>query len=231
MEIKRFEFILEAAQPIAHAEESLGNTSVLMRRKVCTPTGRWVRVPCITADTMRHGLREAAAFTYLDAAGLLGEALTEAALRLLFAGGMVTGSAGGSIRLGDYRTMVDLFPPLALLGGCAQNRLIPGRMCVDDATLICEEQAHALPSWVCDWLAAQSRGLDSARAHVEEAQRVRMDPTLDPLKRTLLTTEQDAQIESRLEASEQAATHEDDAGAGRARSSMMPRRYERLAQG
>jgi len=227
----RLEFVLEAAQPIAHAEESFGNSSVLMRRKVALPNGQWVRVPCITADTMRHGLRDAAAWAYLDAAGIETAGLSEAALRLLFAGGMVTGSAGGSVRLNDYRTMTDLFPPLALLGGCAQNRVIPGRVQVDDASLVCHEQAHALPEWVRTWLNEQRRPLDHARAHVEEVQRVRMDPTLDPVKRKMLTETQRLLVESRLTESETAATDDDDVATEASKSSMLPRRYERLAEG
>lgn len=226
MEQRRFEFVLRAEQPIAHAEETLGNSSVIMRRKVRQPGGGWSRVPYVTGDTMRHGLREAAALAYLDAAGLLGkQPLTESALRLLFSGGMMMGgAAGGTIRLDEYREVCDLFPPLALLGGCAQNRVIQGRLFVDDATLVCTEQADTLPEWVKEY----SGTLESCRAHVEEVQRVRMDPSLDPGRRKLLTAEEAEQVERRLADSEKAIDQQDiDA----ARSSMMPRRHERIAQG
>ncbi|MGH8630893.1 MAG: hypothetical protein ACREU7_09045, partial [Burkholderiales bacterium] len=116
MERKRLEFILEARSPIAHHQETFGNTAVLMRQKVRQPDGSFAAVPIITGDTMRHGLREAGTYCLLDCAGLLGEALTEQALRLLFAGGMVTGS-GSVVKLDEYREMVDLVPTLALLGG------------------------------------------------------------------------------------------------------------------
>lgn len=226
MDTKRFDIILRAEQPIAHHAEVLGNAALLMRRKVRQPDGGFADVPYITGDTMRHGLREAAAMAYLDAAGLLGATLSEAALRLLFAGGMVTGSAGGSVRLGDYRELCELFPPLALLGGCAQNRVIPGRLAVDEATLICTETAHLLPEHVLEWVGAAP--LSSQRAHVEEAQRVRMDPLLDPSKRTLLVADQRQQVEMRMELREGAAT---DAAAAETKSTMLPRTYERVVQG
>src|SRR4030042_561542 len=144
MEQRKYEFILEAKQPIAHASETYGNMSVVMRERVRQPDGRWVAVPVITGDTMRHGLREAGTYCLLDCAGLRDAQLGEAALRLLFAGGMVTGSSA-TINLGQYREMVDLLPHLALLGGCAQNRVIAGRMQVDSAILCCEEARPVLP--------------------------------------------------------------------------------------
>lgn len=88
---------------------------------------------------MRHGLREAIAWAMLDAAGLMGDALSEAALRLLFAGGMVTGSGGDAIKLSEYRELVGIVPSLGLLGGCAQNHVVPGAVHCDEAVLICEE--------------------------------------------------------------------------------------------
>src|SRR5262245_29758625 len=110
-EQKRFEFILQAAEPIAHHSETYGNAQVAMRKKVRQPDGSFASVPCITGDTLRHGLREASTYALLDAAGMLADPdLSESACRLLFAGGMITGSAGGAVKLGDYAEMVDLIP-------------------------------------------------------------------------------------------------------------------------
>jgi len=228
MEQRRFSFLLEAAQPIAHHEEVFGNHAVVMRRKVRQPDGGWASVPVITGDTMRHGMREAAAYAFLDAAGLLDAGqLSESALRLLFAGGQVMGSAGGAVKLGDYRDMVDLVPTLALFGGCAQNRVIPGRLWVDDAVLVCSEQAHALPEW-----AVQAAGqLDTYRSHIEQAQRVRMDPTLDPGKRKMLSAGAQESAEQRLLRSENASEMNDARGKGSEKSTMLPRSFERVAQG
>ena len=67
----RVDFVLEAVQPIAHHEEVIGNSAVAMRRKIRQPDGGWSRVPVVTADTMRHGLRETAAYFVLEHAGML----------------------------------------------------------------------------------------------------------------------------------------------------------------
>lgn len=231
VEQKRIELILEATQPIAHHADAIGNTSVLMREKVRQPAGTWASVPMVTGDAMRHGLREAGSLALLDAAGLLGEKLSESALVLLFAGGTIAGSPGSSVKLADYRTMVDLIPPLALLGGCAQNRSIPGRVAVDSARLVCQETAHLLPEWVVEWARTERGSLHSCRAHVEEEQRVRMDPRLDPGKRQLLAPGERLGIEDRLAASEKASEAGDVVAKDAAKSSMMPRRYEVVSSG
>jgi hypothetical protein len=233
MERIRYEFILEAESAIAHHSETFGNSAVLMDRRVRQRDGSFVRVPVVTADTMRHGMREAAAYALLDAAGLLSAgALGEAALRLLFAGGMVTGRGdAGAISLDQYRRMSDLIPSIALFGGCADNRVIPGRLFVDDAQLACVETSHHLPSWVAEWLAAQPSTLDVARAHVEEVQRVRMDPTLDPGKRKLLSAGAEVEVSRRLLSSEVAHEEGDALAREASKSTMLPRRFEVLVQG
>lgn len=231
-EIKRYEFVLRAQTAIAHHAEVFGNSAISMRRKIRQPDGTFAQVPIVTGDTMRHGLREASAYAVLDAAGMLdAPALTESALRLLFAGGMISGKGDAStIKLDQYREMVDLMPPLALLGGCAQNRSIPGRMQVDDALLICDETRHVLPAWVAEHLDASGQAIDSARTHVEEVQRVRMDPSLVPDKRALLT-DGGASVEKRLGKSETASSAGDALAKDDAKSTMLPRRFETVVAG
>ncbi len=231
MKQERYEFVLEAREPISHAQESIGNVSVIMRQKVRQPDGSFAQVPIITGDTMRHGLREAASYALLECAGMLGDSLSEQALRLLFAGGMVTGSAGDSIKLDEYREMCELMPHLSLLGGCVQNRVIPGRIQVSTAVLICDETAHLTPEWVREWMAGEGALSAGARAHVEHVQRVRMDPTLDPAKRLLLAEGERARVEGRLLMSESASGEGDAVAKDRVKSTMLPFSYERVAQG
>lgn len=232
-EQKRYEFLLQCDEPIAHHSEVFGNSAVLMRQRVRQPDGEFIEVPIVTGDTMRHGLREAAAYALLDAAGLLGkEALTEAALRLLFAGGMLTGTGdGATIKLDEYRTMIDLVPSLSLLGGCASNRTIPGKLQVGNALLVCDETMSLLPPWVRQYLDEMKVGTDTHRAHVEEVQRVRMDPSLVPAKRALLSEGDRARIEGRLLSSEKASEEGDHAAKDAAKSTMLPRRFETIVAG
>ena len=227
----RFDFVLECATPLAHSSESIGNTSLCMREKRRLPDGSFAHVPIITGDCLRHHLREAAAYATLDAAGMLdAPSLGEAALRLLFAGGMITGSESGGVKLDDFRRMVALCPHLGLLGGCAQNRAIPGKVQVDAADLICQETAHRLPEWVTEYLRENGVALQSCRGHIEEVQRVRMDPTLDPGKRKLLT-DGGVSVEQRLLSSEHGKEVGDAVLAQDSKSSMLPRRHETVIAG
>lgn len=236
LQTKRYEFVLEATQPIAHHAETIGNESILMREDIRQRGGGFAAVPIVTGDTMRHGLREAAAYAYLDAAGLLDEpALTEAALRLLFAGGMVTGRGDASvISLDLYREMTELVPSLKLLGGCTNSRVIPGQLAVDAATLVCSETQHVLEKaapWVVAWAAERQERLESCRAHVGEEQRVRMDPALVPEKRNLLAPGADTGLARRLAAGEVAHDTDDAIAKDREKSTMLPRRYEVVKRG
>lgn len=229
MRRKRFEFVLEAESPIAHASETVGNHSHLMTRKVRTPHG-FEDLPIITADTMRHKLREASALALLDAAGMHDGGLSEAALRLLFNGGQVTGSDGGGVKLDAFRELVEMVPSLALFGGCAQNRIIPGRLVVEDALLICTETEHYVSPWQ---IAAASEvfPLDTFTAHVEEAQRVRMDASLNPHMRQLMSGDAQVEVTRRLSAGEAASAGGDAIEKRDAKSTMMPRTFERIASG
>lgn len=228
-ELVTYEFVLEARTPIAHHSETIGNTQVLMTRKHRTADGRWVNLPVISGDTMRHGLRDAGMRAYLDAAGV--QELSLPALRLLFNGGVVMGSAGGTVSIRDYKTMVDLCPPLGLLGGCVSNRIVPGRMTVDEAVLICDESTNVLPDWVHEWMGSNGGTFDPLKAHVEEATRVRMDPALDPEKRTMLTQADDDEVARMLSDGEDASLEGDVVLAEKSKSTLMPRSFERVAAG
>lgn len=231
-EIKRLSFLLEAKSPIAHHQESLGNQAIFFRKKVRLPDGSFAHVPYITADTMRHQLRESIAIAYLDAADLLDRAeLTEAALRLLFNGGMISGQGGdsSSISLDAYREMTELMPFLGLLGGCARNRSIPGKIEVDDADMVCLETQHRLEDWQREDLKGQA--IFSQREYIESTQRVRMDALLDPAKRVLLLPAEQVKIAGQLVSSEKASETGDAIEKSKSKSTMMPRSYEQAITG
>lgn len=225
----RYEFVLRAESAIAHHSETQGNHALVMTREVRTRNG-WARVPIVTADTMRHGLREAGALALVETVGL--PPLSEGALRLLFAGGMVTGRGDASvINLDRYRELCTLVPTMELLGGCSDNRVIPGRLNVEDATLICEETRDYVPAWALAYHAEHVGELLPQRGHIEEAQRVRMDPTLVPERRLLMSGDAQVATTNRLTAGE-AAHREDDAPEREAaKSSMFPRTFEAVKRG
>ena len=131
----------------------------------------------------------------------------------------------------EYQEMVDLVTQLWLLGGCANNRMIPGRLTVEDAVLVCEETLTVLPQWVQDWLASIGSTAAPMGPHIEEATRVRMDPVNNPHRRKMLAVKEREGEEARLALSEKASMAGDAVLAEQAKSTMMPRTYERLVSG
>lgn len=224
----RYEFVLEAASAIATHEGTVGNHAHIMTRKVRTPGG-FEDVPCITADTLRNRLRHASSLALLDAADLR-DGLTESALRLLFNGGAITGSDGGAVKLDAFRELVELVPSLALFGGCAQNRIIPGRLTCEDALLICKETRRFVSPWQLA-TAEKVAPIDTYTAHVEEVMRVRMDAALNPHMRQLMSTDAQVEVTKRLAAGERAKETGDAIEARDTKSAMMPRTFETVCQG
>jgi hypothetical protein len=222
-ETVRVEFILRAVEPIVHQRETIGNQGVPMTRGLRMADGSYEDVPIVTADTMRHGMRTAVVLAYLDAAGLLGETQTEEALRLLFNGGNITGSAGGSVRMADYWKLCDIMPHLGLFGGNAQNRSVPGRLQVGDALIVCEETLPALPEHVREWVRDNAGTVGSYRSALEEEFRVAMDAALDPANRALLLPAHRARVEQRLLANEKASAEGDRQKQKENKSGMHPR--------
>jgi hypothetical protein len=181
-------------------------------------------VPIISADTMRHGLREAGSRALLSAAGIEEGALTEGALRLLWNGGMMRES-GSTVSLEEYRRMIELLPHLALLGGATRNRIEAGQLEVDNATVVCEETAPSMPPWVLEMVGP----LSNAGEHRTEVERYRHDAlTSRQERRRLLPADRD-RIERQLEVTESADSSETQKT--RAKMGMMPHSYEAVMRG
>lgn len=229
-ERKSYEIILQAVTPIAHASETQGNMSIINRLKVLRD-GIFEDVPVVSGDAMRHGLRQSSAMAFLDAAGFLdgGGKLNEASLRLLFSGGIVSGKGdAGTVKLDQYHEMTELVPMLSLLGGCCSNRVIPGKITVENAMLICDETLHLLPEWVVDYVGDR---VNPAASHVVEEQRVRMDPTLVPSKVKLLSDGEAYRVRQRLLGSEAGSESEDAVEKSKNKSTMLPRSFETICAG
>jgi hypothetical protein len=241
MEQLRYEFILKAMNPIAHSEKSIGNASITMMRRIMRPNGTDVRVPIITAGTMRHKMRESSSNALLRELGLLDVdgTLTAAGVRFLFNGGMLTKvgkteTATGKKAAVDLPTtaaLMKMIPTLPLFGGCANNRLIPGQLQVEDAYLICEETEHLWPAWVKPWLVEAGVQVNSLRTHVEVEMRVRNDAMNDPSKRRLLTGDERVDQQDRLIEREIAHEEDDAAAAEASKGTMMPRTTEVIVGG
>lgn len=229
----RFDIILEATTPLKHLAGNEGNIGYLATRQVRLPAsvgGGFGAVPIVSGNAMRHALREAASWCLLEASGQMNAHHREEVIRLLFNGGMLAGG-DGAISLAEYRRLVECLPHLSLFGGCS-GRIIPGRLEVDDAILICEETWHLLPPKVqaaaLDLRVPDGGAIGAANEHRAMETNVRMDSMLSPQHRGLLSEGEAAKVSGRLEAREAA---KDSVEKERTKSTMMPYQSEVLTTG
>lgn len=245
----RAEVLFEAAGPIAHFEGTDGNHSMIAMTKVRRPQGGFAMVPDVSGNSMRNRMRFASNMALLRAADMLGEKLSEPALRLLFNGGSYAGKGEetddatpaepkakgkkknpkGVVNIDYYRELCELVPSLALFGGVA-GRIIEGKLQVGQLLLVCEEARAYLPEWIAQKLETERVQLDSARAHVERVQNVRMDAMLNPAMRTLLLPAAQVEANARLLRADNAQAAEESTEDAD-KSKMLPYTFERVVRG
>lgn len=222
------EMILRAEQPISHGAGNEGNFGIIKRRKMQADDGSFVEVPYVSGDSLRHQLREAGSMALLQASGLLDDPqLSEAALRLLFNGGMVSGSSK-AVSVAEWAELRELLPHVALLGGCVSNTIREGTVTADSALLVCEETLPFLPPKVGAWLESIGRRVSSEAEHVTIEERTRMDPTTRPTQVRLLASGAQKDVEERRTKRESASRAGDDAAALASKGSGMPFEYETI---
>lgn len=233
MEQRRYEFLLRAERAVCQAEGTEGNHTHIMTRKMRLKDGSVERVPIVTADAARHQLREAAALATLSAAGMLGEGkanLTTSALRMLFAGGMLTGKGDPSnVKLDELRKLVEFVPSLGLFGGCVNSQMIAGQIQVSDMVLLCTETLDFAPEWIRE--SEHAKNLLSWRDYLDEEQRVRFDPEINREKQRLLAPGARDFVERKLEAKDRAHDEDNAVAKEAAKSTMLPRTCEVIIPG
>jgi hypothetical protein len=245
----RAEVLFEAAGPIAHFEGTDGNHSMIAMTKVRRPKGGFAMVPMVSGNSMRNRMRFVSSMALLRAADMLGEKLSEPALRLLFNGGSYAGKGDdapsdepktkekgakkkapkGVANIDYYRELCELVPSLAIFGGVA-GRIIEGKLQVGQLLLVCEESRAHLPEWIVQRLAEHEIEYDTARAHVERAQNVRMDSMLRPAMRTLLLPDAQVEATAKLLRADNAQAADESTGDAD-KSKMLPYTFERVARG
>lgn len=233
MQTTRYISVVRAVQAIAHHKGSIGNHATIMRAAVRLPGGEIADVPEGTGNAVRHCLRRAAAICSLDAAGILGDPqLERGAMRLLFNGGMLTGKGDGTVvGIDKWRELVTLFPFLAILGGCVDNRTQGGQLNVDALKLVCEENYHSLNKWTQDWLRENNEGVCESSYLLEKVQRVNMDPECSPENLKLLSDGARMQVYNKMQLQEKAHETGNAIEAAKVKSDMMPHTFERIIRG
>ena len=132
--------------PMHHGAGTAGNTALLRTHEIVNPeTGEHSRVPFVSANSVRHGLRDALAWHLTRTIGIEDGTLTKAAVDLLWSGGAVT-STGSQTDLTIGRRTETTYPALALLGFAARSDIYAGTLRVSDLELACTENAWRAPT-------------------------------------------------------------------------------------
>lgn len=140
-----FPLTVTLTAPLHHGAGSAGNTSLLRTQEIVLPDGSTARVPFVSANSVRHGLRDALAWHAVRTLQIADGSLAKAVVDLLWSGGAVT-TTGAQTNLEMARRINAIFPALGLLGYAAQSDIISGTLRVSDFVLVCQENAWRLPA-------------------------------------------------------------------------------------
>lgn len=131
--------------PLHHGAGSSGNTSLLRTHEIVLPDGTHTRVPFVSANSVRHGLRDALAWHTVQHLGIADGSLAKGVVDLLWSGGAVT-TTGAQVDLEISRRIDDLYPALGLLGYAAKSDIVAGTLRVSDLEVVARENAWRLPA-------------------------------------------------------------------------------------
>lgn len=131
--------------PLHHGAGSSGNTSLLRAHEIALPDGTHTRVPFLSANSIRHGLRDALAWHTATTLNIEDGTLPKGLVDLLWSGGAVT-TTGAQVDLDLARRIEDTYPALSLLGYAAQSDIIAGTLRVSDLEVVARENAWRLPA-------------------------------------------------------------------------------------
>jgi len=131
--------------PLHHGAGTSGNTALLRTHEITLPDGTHTRVPFVSANSVRHGLRDALAWHAARELNIPDGSLAKGVVDLLWSGGAVT-ATGAQVDLDIARRVDDVFPALGLLGYAAKSDIVAGTLRVSDLEVVARENAWRLPA-------------------------------------------------------------------------------------
>lgn len=150
------DLIATLTAPMHHGAGTAGNTSILRTHEVLQPDGTTARVPYLSANSVRHGLRDALAWHTASTLRVEPGSLSKPIVDLLWSGGAVT-STGAQVDLEITRDINRLYPVLTLLGYSAKSDITSGTLRVSDLDLACRENVWRMPNTLIDHPCTQHR--------------------------------------------------------------------------
>ncbi len=134
--------IFTTKSPLSHISESISTGSLLNERRIMQGNGELVDVFCYNANALRGQLRDQCALYLIAKTGI--EHLSAEHHNFLFSGGKIGGASKFDLHL--MQNHFRLLPHFALLGGCLNNMMLPGKSAFLDLLPLCQEAIAELPS-------------------------------------------------------------------------------------
>lgn len=128
--------------PLSHISESISTGSLLNERPIIQENGEIVNVFCYNGNAWRGQLRDLCALYLIEKIGI--ESLDTETHNFLFSGGKIGGAS--KFDLTNMKLHFSLLPHFALLGGCLNNMMLPGKVAFFDSLPICQESIAELPA-------------------------------------------------------------------------------------
>jgi len=140
-----FHLVIETLSPLSHIGESVGNQANLKTLAITDIEGNPSQVFCLSGNALRNRiLRRVGVDSFLSELGIQVSPILH---HTLFCGGAIDGGTANDLELD--KKIRQFLPPISVLGtakpkgvfGGKDAQMIPGRINVGDAMLICYESA------------------------------------------------------------------------------------------
>jgi hypothetical protein len=139
---------LVTLDPISHGDGNAGNTQLLRTQEVLSG-GRRVKVPYVSGNSVRHGLRNALAWHLVRTLDVPDGSLAKRVVDLLWSGGALT-STGNQAELGMHRRVAQTLLGTSMAGYSAKSDIVSGALYADMVHLLCRENAFRTPPALAD---------------------------------------------------------------------------------
>lgn len=233
MNTTKYFAIVTAQEMLSHNSKSVSTGSLFNTESVKVGTD-FVDVPYVTGNEMkgilrRLGMEFMATMLGLDpelgarAGERLGDEspLTLNRLMLLWNGGILTSDGGKAVNVDVAARLSELIPWLAVVGGCAGNQMIKGRISVHSMTLVCAENGDRLLKMQDDINAERAPEeriaflrdgdlMNSARKHLQVVERTHYDDGKDATVVRFLPSGERVKLLAAQAADQQARQEDDD---------------------
>lgn len=127
--------------PLSHISESISTGSLLNERHLTQENGEIVNVFCYNGNAWRGQIRDLCALYLIEKVGIA--SLDTETHNFLFSGGKIGGAS--KFDLTHMKLHFNLLPHFALLGGCLNNMMLPGKVAFFDCLPVCQEAIVELP--------------------------------------------------------------------------------------